>query len=414
MDEWPREVTTPLKYLARVIVGQAPPSGAVTDLRSGLAFVQGNAEFGPVHPRPTLECDRAPKVAEKGDILLSVRAPVGAINVADQALGIGRGLAAIRPNADTDGRYLRYVLSSSISSLRSFATGTTYEAITADDISGLVVPRVSADQQRRIADFLDDQVARIDNIIAARRMQIALVTAARQVEVISRLLAGGDLTGSASAAWYRNLPSSWPVRPLRAAWQVIDCKHRTPAYVRVGYPVVSPGDISPAPLDFQRCHRFVDEADYADLADALRRCRLGDIVYSRNASAGTAALVTTDEPFTMGQDVCRITSARHSQRYLYYVLNFAVSPQLEAARVGSTFTRINIDEIKSLRVPVPPDSEQERISNGVDRLIAEFVAILATESRQITLMEELKRSLITAAVTGEFEVSTADGSRALG
>ncbi|WP_369028430.1 restriction endonuclease subunit S, partial [Nocardia farcinica] len=109
-----------------------------------------------------------------------------------------------------------------------------------------------------------------------------------------------------------------------------------------GYPVVSPGDISAGRLDLSRCHRFVDLEDYEDLADDLRRARRGDIVYSRNASVGTASYVDTDEPFTMGQDVCRITSDRQDQLYLAYVLNVVVKPQLNSLQVGSTFTRVNI------------------------------------------------------------------------
>jgi type I restriction enzyme S subunit len=323
-------------------------------------------------------------------------------------------LLRIRPRVGlADGRFLAWWARHAHASrlMAAGASGANILHLSAEQLRRLPVPDLDLALQGRVAEFLDDQVARIDNIVAARRAQIALVTAARQSVIIRCLLAGGDLAGTAGAAWYRRLPSSWPLRPLRAAWQVIDCKHRTPAYVEVGYPVVSPGDISPGPLDLRRCNRFIEEADYADLADALRRCRLGDIVYSRNASAGTAALVTTDEPFTMGQDVCRITSPRPSQRYLYYLLNFAVAPQLEAARVGSTFTRINIDEIKALRVPVPPDIAQERISSDVDAVSAEFATVLATQARQISLMDELKRSLITAAVTGEFDVSSADGSR---
>lgn len=312
-----------------------------------------------------------------------------------------------------DGRYLawwaRHAHAAGL--MAATATGANILHLSAEALRRLPVPDLELPEQRQIADFLDDQVARIDNIIAARRDQLALTLAARQSQILETLLGGGDLGGDPVAAWFRALPEHWTVRPLRAAWQVIDCKHRTPAYVEEGYPVVSPGDISPAPLDLDRCDRFVNESDYADLADVLRRCRMGDIVYSRNASAGTAALVTTEAPFTMGQDVCRITSSRASQKYLYYLLNFAVTPQLDSARVGSTFTRINIDEIKSLRVPVPPEAEQDRIAGAADAVSGDFDAVLKLQRHQIDRFGELKRSLITAAVTGEFDVSSADGSR---
>ena len=75
-----------------------------------LPFLQGNAEFGPISPNPRFACEEAPKRARAGDILLSIRAPVGAINVADQTYGIGRGLCAIQPYPDLGGRFAYYLL----------------------------------------------------------------------------------------------------------------------------------------------------------------------------------------------------------------------------------------------------------------------------------------------------------------
>src|ERR1700676_900166 len=85
-----------LKDVARIDAGQSPPSSDVRDISHGLPFLQGNAEFGNRHPFPRYECASPPKQAQIGDILLSVRAPVGALNVTDRPYGIGRGLASIR------------------------------------------------------------------------------------------------------------------------------------------------------------------------------------------------------------------------------------------------------------------------------------------------------------------------------
>jgi type I restriction enzyme, S subunit len=380
-----------------------------TDLGSGSLADEGVFIEGPVDPR---------FVIRAGDLLLSRSGTVGQAYLAagtDEGCSFAGYLVRFRPRASTHPRFLYYATQSQgfQDQIAADAVVSTIANFNADRYANVEIPLPGPDEQRRIADLLDDQVSRIDNIIAARREQMTLTSAMRVSEILGRLLMGGDLGGSAESHWYRGLPDGLPVRPLRAAWQVIDCKHRTPDYVDDGYPVVSPGDISPAPLNLARCHRFVDDADYADLADSLRRCRVGDIVYSRNASAGTAAIVTTDAPFTMGQDVCRITSSRSSQAYLYYALNFAVTPQLDAARVGSTFTRINIDEIKALRVPVPSEVEQQRIAEDVDRIATRFEEALAAQREQVNRLEELKRALITAAVTGEFDVSSADGSRVL-
>ena len=169
-----------LRRYVEVIAGQSPPSEAVSDLETGLPFIQGTAEFGAYSPQPKLQCDEAPKTCREGDHLLAVRAPVGELNVADRAYGIGRGLAAIRPiTNDVDPVFLGYLLEQLKPELLSMATGSTFEAVTADQIRELKVAWMPPiEEQRRIADFLDDQVGRIDQVIELRKSQHQLLEAA--------------------------------------------------------------------------------------------------------------------------------------------------------------------------------------------------------------------------------------------
>jgi type I restriction enzyme S subunit len=81
--------------LAEIIMGQSPPSSTYNKEGKGLPFLQGKMEFGKVYPSPMMYCSQPIKIAEPNDILISVRAPVGDVNVAPYRLCIGRGLAAI-------------------------------------------------------------------------------------------------------------------------------------------------------------------------------------------------------------------------------------------------------------------------------------------------------------------------------
>ena len=99
-----------LKYAAEILAGQSPPSERVEPLGSDLPFLQGNAEFGQRSPTARFQCRTAPKRCRPGDILISVRAPVGAMNWADRAYGIGRGLMAVRPLPGTDVRFLWWLI----------------------------------------------------------------------------------------------------------------------------------------------------------------------------------------------------------------------------------------------------------------------------------------------------------------
>lgn len=90
-----------------------------------------------------------------------------------------------------------------------------------------------------------------------------------------------------------------------------------------------------------------------------------------------------------------------------FVLNNVVTPQLDAARLGSTFTRINVDAIKNLRIPVPPVQEQRALAAECDREVEATSAVRRHLRRLADLIDERRRALITACVTGEFDVSTA-------
>lgn len=315
-------------------------------------------------------------------------------------------LLRLRPRTGvTDGRFLAWWARHAHSSgqIAAVTTGANIQHIGSDGLKDLRIHVPAVDEQRRIADFLDDRVARIDQIITARRAQMVALSELNQRQLVDELLGAGE-SPLGKAPWFREGIAT--VR-LSTVWTVIDCKHRTPTYQGSGFPVISPGDVAPDRLDLSRATRFVNQEDFDDLADDLRRCRRGDLVYSRNASAGTAAYVDTDQPFSMGQDVCRITSREANQLYLAYCLNFLTEPQLDSVRVGSTFTRINVDQIKALTIPMRHLKDQIAVASTCDRIVDECRAQEVVLDRVSQLLTAYKQSLITAAVTGELDVTTA-------
>jgi type I restriction enzyme, S subunit len=266
---------------------------------------------------------------------------------------------------------------------------TTFDRrVTKEDFAELPVLLPPLDKQRTIARLLDAKTARIDGLIDKKRRMISLLDARWAASVRNRLSALGG------------------VMPLKRTWRVIDCKHRTPIYVEDGYPVTSPGDISAGRIDLSACHRFVEDDDFADLTEG-RKPKRGDIIYSRNASAGIAAYVDTDEAFCMGQDVCLITSSNQDQRYLMYVLNSLGVDQLLPIKVGSTITRINVDQIGELEIPTPPAEVQRNVADALDLERERLDTLVARIRRQMDLLSEHRQALIIAAVTGQLTAAQA-------
>ncbi|MFH1963172.1 MAG: restriction endonuclease subunit S, partial [bacterium] len=187
-EEW--EVKR-LKNCDLVIMGQSPNSEDYNTTLVGLPFLQGNADFTEFHPTPRIWCDTANKLAEEGNILLSVRAPIGAVNIADQKYGIGRGLCAIQA-MNTFQKYLYYVALCLHDELNSIGTGSTYTAVSVDEIKNVVIPQPPFYKQQAIANFLDQKTAKIDELIKKNKKLVELLKEKRQAIISHAATKGLD------------------------------------------------------------------------------------------------------------------------------------------------------------------------------------------------------------------------------
>jgi len=170
-----------LKNTSYRIMGQSPPSEDCSSEPIGLPFLQGCAEFGQIHPYPKQFCRRPMKLAPIGSILISVRAPVGRLNVADQEYGIGRGLCAILTFENLLYKnFAIYALLASVDSLVMSSTGSTYDAVSVNDIGTQLLPLPPLPEQTAIVEYLDDQTGKIDTAIATARKEIELLREYRE------------------------------------------------------------------------------------------------------------------------------------------------------------------------------------------------------------------------------------------
>lgn len=148
----------PIKEYADIIMGQSPPSDSYYKTPHGLPFFQGKADFGKFYPSVANWCTAPSKIAEAGDILITVRAPVGPTNIAAEKCCIGRGLAALRCPKGSNNFFLLYVLRSLETEIASLGSGSTFAAITKRDIQDFKVPIAPFPEQYRI-------VAKVDRLM---------------------------------------------------------------------------------------------------------------------------------------------------------------------------------------------------------------------------------------------------------
>lgn len=154
-----------LKDIATIIAGQSPDSKYYNLNGEGIPFFQGKADFGEIYPNMRVFCTNPTKIAEKDDILLSVRAPVGPTNLSPGKVCIGRGLTAIRPNNEVGLKYLLYYFRYFEAQLNQKGTGTTFKAITQNIIKNLDVPVPPLPEQERIVARIEELFSELDKAV---------------------------------------------------------------------------------------------------------------------------------------------------------------------------------------------------------------------------------------------------------
>jgi type I restriction enzyme S subunit len=306
------------------------------------------------------------------------------------------GFLALDNISDTcDKEYLYYTFSRLQQDFDSAAThGGVFTNLTTEILRTFKIPLPTVPEQKKIAAILSS----VDEAIASTQ---AVIDQTRKVKqrLLQQLLTRGIGHTRFKESAIGEIPVTWEVDELAKVARVIDCKHRTPEYIESGFPVVRPRDIKEGALDLSGCLQTTKE-DYEDLIE--NHCpSVGDVIYSRNATFGVAAIVETNEPFTVGQDVCIIVGKILIGRLLFYLLNSRIIKlQIDKLSAGSTFQRINLKDIRRFLVPVIPEDEQKEIVTIADSITEE----IKTSEAQLHHLYEIKRGLMQDLLTGKVRV----------
>lgn len=184
-EDW---IEIELGEVCQIKMGQSPPSSTYNKDKIGLPFFQGKAEFTELHPIVEKWCSKPTKTAELNDILLSVRAPVGSTNVANQKCAIGRGLAAI--SYQYDFKYILFLLKLIEKNLDNQGTGTTFRAISGTVLKSQIVPLAPLPIQRAIVTKIENLFASLDKGIADLELAQKQLKVYRQA-VLKKAFEGG-------------------------------------------------------------------------------------------------------------------------------------------------------------------------------------------------------------------------------
>ena len=393
----------PVSAVAQVVAGQSPKSEFYNSEGKGEPFYQGKKEFGDrfIGP-PTTWTTSANRIAEAGDILMSVRAPVGPLNITQQRICIGRGLAAIRPGPRIDRDFLYYALLERQTEIRG-TEGAVFASINKTQIGAVKILLPPLAEQKRIVAILDEAFEAIE------RAEIA----------------------------YNSIPDGVDSSMSRFFAQLVPIKGHsswTPTTI-ADVAVQRKGAIRTGPFGSQLLHsEFVDDGvrvlgidnavhnkfawdQVRCITDAkyegLQRYTVhpGDVLITIMGTCGRCAVIPSDIPLSItSKHLCCITLDQQLCLPEFLKLFFLKHPMarqhLASQTKGAIMDGLNMTIIKSVPLMLPSIDEQREI---VDQLSAfqngcTDLSRIATERQD--KCDELRNSLLSAAFRGELEQST--------
>ena len=394
--------------VATITLGQSPPSETYNDSGNGLPFFQGKADFGPRSPQVRLWCSAPLRVAEPNDILISVRAPVGDVNIADQRCSIGRGLAAIR-SLRLDHEFLYYALIHAKPLLEAEGTGSTFDSINRYTLENFEITAPSdIEEQRMIARALR-AMQRAAEIEARTTVTFAALKSATMAKLFREGLRGEPLKQTEIG----EIPESWEVVRLGDLCSRIDygtsqrCSEEPTAHPVLRIPNIIHGMIDTINLKYAEVGVLTERE--------IEKLRLvpGDLLFVRtngNRQYTGRCAVYEGRPagalFASYLIRVRLPSGAVDPFFVQQYLSEVGREQITRRANPAADGKFNVDTgiLRDLKIPRPSLSEQQ-----------EIVAVLAAldERRRLAQrchasLERLFSSVLNALMTGAIRVKDLD------
>lgn len=367
-----------LDKICSLNMGQSPDSSSYNETGDGLPFFQGNADFGVLHPNVRIWCNAPTKIAHPGDILISVRAPIGALNIADRDCCIGRGLAALTVDETLcNSGYLWYAIANKVDELNTKGTGSTFKAISKNVLGETEIPLPSLDQQQRVFAVLD----KLTDLISLRKQQLAKLdelVEARFVEMF------GDAIHN-SKGWQIHIFSEIASSRLG---KMLDAKQQTGEN---RYPYLANFNVQWFRFNLENLNTMdFDERDRAEF-----ELRDGDLLVCEGGEIGRCA-VWHDE-----LQPCFFQKALHRVRcnlqiilpdYLSWWFKYNCEHEGFSAIAGAKATIAHLPgvKLKQLKVVVPPLELQQKFADFVEQTNKSKLTI----QKSLDKLEELRKSLM--------------------
>ena len=393
-------IYTTLEQISEIILGQSPPSSTYNTQGEGLPFYQGKLEFGETFPTTRKWCTAPKKIAETGDVLISVRAPVGPTNICPEKSCIGRGLAAIRGLGGIEPLFILYLMRTFENEISGKGTGTTFNAITGGQLKGFEIPLPPLPEQHRIVAKIEELFTKLDaGIDALRKVQSQLK---RYRQCVLKAAFNGKLT----EAWRTDhqgeivpvspiasdLPDGWAWTTLGKISKIIlgqsppSSTYNTDGH---GLPFYQ------GKLEFGKTYPTPRKWCTAPKKTAEK----GDVFISVRAPVGPTNICV--EKSCIGRGLAAIRGLNGIEPLFILYLMRTYEGKIAGRGTGTTFDAITGNQLKNFEIPLPSFLEQQVIVSEVGRRLAVADEVEKTVKTELKRAEQLRQSILKQAFSGK-------------
>ena len=387
--------TVELKSIAEVIMGQSHKSEFYNQNGKGMPFLQGNKTFGDKYPSFELFTTSIKKVAEKDSVLMSVRAPVGDLNIAQEDICIGRGVCSIKMKNGYN-EFLYYLLKANISQLINKESGTVFGSINKNDIETFEVtlPTEPKDQVK-LLNILKNIDRKIENCNSINKNLDEVLDLLFREHFIDK---------------FDNEDTDWKIKKVGELPLIITdyVANGSFASLKENVSILDHEDyayfIRNTDLKSKCFEKFVNKHSY----DFLKKSSLygNEIIISNVGDVGSVFLCPfLDKPMTLGNNMILVKSnndAIYLNFYLFLLFRSNYGQYLiSTITAGSVQSKFNKTEFKSLELTMPDDE----LIIGFNEIVSPIFEYKNKISDEITNLTKLRDTLLPKLMSGEIDVS---------
>ncbi len=350
------------------------------------------------------------KLVPKDSIIISSRAPIGHLAIANQTMCTNQGCKSLVPRTDRpDSNYYYYLILCIKPILQVLGKGTTFQELATGVLGKLKITFPPKSEQHVIAAFLDRETARIDALIEKKQQLIALLKEKRTALITRAVTKGLNPNAKMKRSgiqWLGEIPEHWEVKRLKYVATINDevLNENTDAECQIKY-------VDIGSVDKIDGIKSKEEFIFSNAPSrARRRVKDGDVIVStvRTYLEAIAPIVEPEENLIVSTGFAVVRPKGLFKDYLSFALrsDYFIA-KVVSISTGVSYPAISSTDLAMIDIAIPPDySEQNEISKYLHGEIFRFNKIDKITHEAIEKLREYRAALISAAVTGKIKVIT--------